>query len=221
LNLRVYHKGFSPKERGEGDRKQICTNAFPAHLPSCGEWWHKNYRANLSCLERFILPVCVAIASVLAVTNPMNFDVTQRVTAGLALIFLAYFVSHTVLLHHQAGKNTASNATSIVAEKAIDKAAPSTDSKSEPSPEHKQPHATPRHKPPVPAKPMVSLTDGQRLVLMNRLGQFSGNTVRLVRVGSEPQANIVFAQLDNIFEQAGWKRQKAEIGTVASGAGAV
>jgi hypothetical protein len=51
---------------------------------------------------------------------------------------------------------------------------------------------------------------------MRRLGQFRGNTVRLLLVGPEPQANIVFAQLDNIFEQAGWNRQAAELGSVGA-----
>jgi hypothetical protein len=51
-------------------------------------------------------------------------------------------------------------------------------------------------------------------VLTNRLSEFRGNTVRLVVVGSEPQANIVFAQLKNIFEQGGWNTQTAQIGAV-------
>jgi hypothetical protein len=147
----------------------------------------------------------------------MNFDVTQRITGGLGIICLAYFVAHTVHLHNQAGKQNAGSTTSITQQKPTDKPALSTSPKGEQNPENKQPHAPPRrHQQPAPAKVLVSLSDGQRFVLMNRLASFRGNTVRLVLVGSEPRANIVFAQLEDIFEQAGWNRQAAEVGAVTA-----
>jgi hypothetical protein len=47
-------------------------------------------------VERFILPLCAALVILLAVTNPMGFDNTQRVTGSVTLILLAYFLAHTI-----------------------------------------------------------------------------------------------------------------------------
>lgn len=46
-------------------------------------------------LERFVLPMLVVGCAALLMTNPMKFDVTQRLTLGAALFFLAYFTAHT------------------------------------------------------------------------------------------------------------------------------
>lgn len=51
-------------------------------------------------LEQFLLPVFVAlVVALLAGTNPMGFDWTQRISGGLAIIFAAFFISYT--LHKQ------------------------------------------------------------------------------------------------------------------------
>lgn len=56
--------------------------------------WHK---ACVSVfLERFVLPIFATVVVLIAVTNPMGFDNTQRITGALALIFAAYFAAHTV-----------------------------------------------------------------------------------------------------------------------------
>jgi hypothetical protein len=47
-------------------------------------------------LEKFILPLLVVLVAALAITNPMKFDVVQRITGALAIIFIAYFASHTL-----------------------------------------------------------------------------------------------------------------------------
>lgn len=47
-------------------------------------------------LERFVLPLFAGAVILLAIANPMKFDMVQRVTGTLALIFAAYFVAHTV-----------------------------------------------------------------------------------------------------------------------------
>jgi hypothetical protein len=47
-------------------------------------------------LEKFLLPVLAAALILLAITNPMKFDTTQRITGVFALFFAAYFVSHTL-----------------------------------------------------------------------------------------------------------------------------
>jgi hypothetical protein len=53
-------------------------------------------------IERFILPVAAAILVLVIVTNPMNFDMTQRITGGIALVFIAWFLSHTIHLRNEA-----------------------------------------------------------------------------------------------------------------------
>lgn len=56
--------------------------------------WHKS--AVPIFLERFVLPLFAAAVIILALTNPMGFDNTQRVTGSLALLFAAYFVAHSI-----------------------------------------------------------------------------------------------------------------------------
>jgi hypothetical protein len=46
-------------------------------------------------LERFLLPAFATAVIAVAITNPMNFDIAQRISGCLALIFAAYFVAHT------------------------------------------------------------------------------------------------------------------------------
>jgi hypothetical protein len=47
-------------------------------------------------LERFLLPLAAALTLWLVFANSMNFDWTQRISGGLALVFFAYFLSHTI-----------------------------------------------------------------------------------------------------------------------------
>jgi hypothetical protein len=56
--------------------------------------WHKTSVPIF--LERFVLTVFAAAVVLVAFTNPMGFDKTQRITGAIALIFAAYFVAHTV-----------------------------------------------------------------------------------------------------------------------------
>ncbi len=50
-------------------------------------------------LERYLLPVCAAASIGIIVLNPMNFDWTQRITLGVAIVAVSYFAAHT--LHKQ------------------------------------------------------------------------------------------------------------------------
>jgi hypothetical protein len=52
--------------------------------------------------ERFLLPVAAAIVVLVAITNPMGFDWQQRISGALAVVFIAYFVAHSLHLHNQA-----------------------------------------------------------------------------------------------------------------------
>ncbi len=47
-------------------------------------------------LEKYLIPILVALTVLVIFTNPMNLDWTQRITGGLALLFAAYFFAHTV-----------------------------------------------------------------------------------------------------------------------------
>jgi hypothetical protein len=47
-------------------------------------------------LEKFILPVLVGAVILIALSNPMRFDPTQRVTGAGAIILAAFFVSHSI-----------------------------------------------------------------------------------------------------------------------------
>ena len=55
--------------------------------------WHKTPAPVF--IERFILPLFSAVVILLAFTNPMGFDRTQRITGVAGVIFLAYFFAHT------------------------------------------------------------------------------------------------------------------------------
>lgn len=47
-------------------------------------------------LERYVLAILATVTVYLAITNPMGFDLTQRITGCAALMFLAYFIGHTI-----------------------------------------------------------------------------------------------------------------------------
>jgi len=47
-------------------------------------------------LERFILAVLSGTFLAVAISNPMKFDMTQRITGCATLVFAAWFVGHTI-----------------------------------------------------------------------------------------------------------------------------
>lgn len=47
-------------------------------------------------LEKFVLTALSAALIAVVLTNPMNFDITQRITLGVAIIALAIFAAHTL-----------------------------------------------------------------------------------------------------------------------------
>jgi hypothetical protein len=77
-------------------------------------------------LEKFVLPLFAATVVLLAWTNPMGFDTTQRVTGALALIFAAYFVGHTVY------KTSAKGSTAITSPISGPTTQPQSQTKTEP-----------------------------------------------------------------------------------------
>ena len=47
-------------------------------------------------LERFVLTIFAAVFVTFILVNPVEFDWTQRITLGVAIVALAYFVGHTI-----------------------------------------------------------------------------------------------------------------------------
>jgi hypothetical protein len=50
--------------------------------------------------ERFLIAVFVGLFVALVI-NPMNLDLTQRITGGVALVCVALFVGHTIQIHNK------------------------------------------------------------------------------------------------------------------------
>lgn len=63
-------------------------------------------------LERFIVPLCVALLGVL-ILNQMKLDGPQRVSLIVALVAIAYFASHTVFKKSQTRDIAPANSTTV------------------------------------------------------------------------------------------------------------
>ena len=64
-------------------------------MQAMDQWiWHRT--AVPIFVERFLLPLFAAVVVLLAVTNPMGFDKTQRIAGSLSLMLAAYFLAHTI-----------------------------------------------------------------------------------------------------------------------------
>jgi hypothetical protein len=58
-------------------------------------------------IERFLLPALATLfVGGLLILNPMGLDKTQRITLGIAVVFGAYFLAHTLYKHNQSKENT-------------------------------------------------------------------------------------------------------------------
>lgn len=169
-------------------------------------------------LERFVLGgVCTGIFVAIVVLDVMKLDWIQRGTLGGAIILFSYFVGHTI----QKQREVTSSSSVASAPSSLPKKPPNSDVPNQPSPmpsTSAQSHANPPHTKPrstSASRLLTSFSDGQRFVLKQKLGANAGNTVRLILIGSDPQAGIVFEQLVDIFKDADWKIQTAQIGTVS------
>jgi hypothetical protein len=80
-------------------------------------------------IERFLLPVFAAVLILLAFSNPMNFDWTQRITLGVALLLIAYFLAHTLHLHNTKEKELAKPITPVDSPPSAQSPAPAPDFK--------------------------------------------------------------------------------------------
>ena len=163
-------------------------------------------------LERFVLPVFVAAIVLLALTNPMGFDTTQRITGALALCFAAYFVAHTV---HKNSKQ------SVPAHSASSQPIPTKDNSQPFSPkdnsaQNGQPakKITP-HKIPLVASHSDWLTDTQKgnieSVLKDKIADIA--QVRLVCIG-QPIPKYA-DQIQEAFKAATWSMDRLEIASAS------
>jgi hypothetical protein len=62
-------------------------------------WWETDVPI---FLEKVVLPVLATVVTISLLVNPMSFDWPQRLSLFLAVIFLAYFVSHTLHIRNEA-----------------------------------------------------------------------------------------------------------------------
>jgi hypothetical protein len=49
-------------------------------------------------VERFVLPILATAMTGVIILNPFKWDVRQRIASAVAIIAIAYFVSHTMML---------------------------------------------------------------------------------------------------------------------------
>jgi hypothetical protein len=140
--------------------------------------------------------------------NIFRSDWTQRITLGGAIVCMAYFAAHTIEKERKSTPAPASSAQST-----SPKELPKPDAPKQPP--SATPHRSKTKNQPKFSRFLMSLSDGQRFVLKQKLTAYAGSTVRLVRVGGDPQTGIVFEQLVDIFTDANWKTETAEIRTVS------
>jgi hypothetical protein len=48
--------------------------------------------------ERFVLPIFVAVIMGFVIFNPSKWDVRQRVSLGISIVAMAYFIGHSLTL---------------------------------------------------------------------------------------------------------------------------
>jgi hypothetical protein len=73
--------------------------------------WRESYMPVF--LERYVLPILVALVVGVCVFNPWKWDWHQRISLFLGVTFLAYFFSYT---SHRSKKETPASATGLAIE---------------------------------------------------------------------------------------------------------
>src|SRR5690242_3939628 len=68
-------------------------------------------------MEKIFLPLCLLVVGSLAFTNPMGFDLQQRISGGLGILCFAYFAAHTIHSYNEKRKTapTTQSATAQIA----------------------------------------------------------------------------------------------------------
>jgi hypothetical protein len=168
-------------------------------------------------LERFLLGgVCVGVFVSFVMLNVLKFDWTQRATLGGAILLFSYFVGHTIEKQRALATSSSQVAAPLPLPSETYKpdASQQTPPQSTVPPKHHTVSSDAEAHPPSPLRPLSSFSDGQRFVLKQKLEAHAGSSVRLVLVGNDPQAGIVFDQLVDIFNDAGWKIRRTRIGMI-------
>src|SRR5712692_2833937 len=64
------------------------------------------------------------------------------------------------------------------------------------------------------SSPLSSFTDGQRFILKKKLVAYKGHKILVILIGHEPQMNVAFEQIIDIFTDSGWAVQRSQSGQV-------
>jgi hypothetical protein len=162
--------------------------------------------------EKILFPLMVILLGLLIFYNPMRFDWTQRITGTLSILLACYFVTHT--LEKSKESNVAGGQTTSSPKPVVPHIAPSepppTPPRSVPEPQKHSPNSSARKL----KSPLGSLSDGQRFVLKQKLGEYRGRAVRLVLIGNDPSNSIIFEELTSVFKDSEWKIERDQIGMV-------
>lgn len=146
----------------------------------------------------------------------MKLDWVQRGTLGGAILLFSYFVGHTI--EKKRAETTPPPVPSVPSSLPTNPPDLNAQKQMAPAPpDSTQSRISPTHPKAMSSKalhPLTSFSDGQRFVLKQKLGAIPGKTVSIVIVGNDPQARIAFEQLIDIFKDADWKIQTAQIGMV-------
>ena len=171
-------------------------------------------------LEKLVLPVLAAAVTILIFVNPMKFDWRQRLSLFIAVIALAYFISHSLYIRNEGIRpglisSTQPEASSPAKQPSSAQSAPSAAAPVS----HVESISKPRKQLPKfdtlkLKSPLASISDGQRFVLKQKLGAYPGRTVRLVLIGNDPSTAIAFEELIDVFKDSGWKIENVQIGMV-------
>jgi hypothetical protein len=140
--------------------------------------WHK---ASVPLfIERFVLPVFAGIVILVAVTNPMRFDVIQRISGTILLISAALFISQT--WYKKTAAATLPAASQLPSGQNSGDQQPSNQNSSPPQ----NPPASPPQKPPV-SPPVSQNSKGPNSPNVNVGGNNNTTTVTINSAAQPPQ----------------------------------
>jgi hypothetical protein len=175
-------------------------------------------------LEKFLLPLLVVLVAALAITNPMKFDVFQRITGTLAVVFIALFLSHSLQPRNRSQDSestvTPRDSVSVTpASKTGDSPVPLEEIASETNQEEQSaaspsPIASPL--PPLPPPPLNEPQSRLRQSQCTELGNLVelGDTL-LSRLVAERASDSVRADVDNWrSDSENWLKKNAPIQAV-------
>jgi hypothetical protein len=168
-------------------------------------------------LKDFVLAVLAGAFLGVFMSILTDLDLEYRVGIGITIIGVALMVSHAASKHRE----SVASQPEVAAHKGPPPVAGSTSKTPKPITKgvsHATEQAQHVHGKPVSQatnhekSALSSMSDGQRVVLKDKLAAYRGSTVRLVLVGNDPFTVVAFEQLKDIFQDSGWNIQDTRIG---------